>query len=70
MKLTKPEQAAVKTLMGLAKVWPKTLKLFSWNGSLTILKPGGGRSFERALVATIVNIPNDGGDPTCTETAR
>lgn len=70
MKLTKTEQNAIKTLMGLSKTWPKSLKLFSWNGSLTVIKPGGGRSFERALVATISNIPNDGGDPNCTETAR
>lgn len=70
MKLTAKEQAAIKVLMGLGEIWPKSLKLFSWNGSLVVFKPGGGRSFERALVATIANIPNDGGDPNCTEIAR
>lgn len=61
--LTKEEERAVAALNRLAKRWPKSLQLFSWSGSLHVLKPGDGRTIEAATVTTIAGIPNSGGDP-------
>lgn len=59
--LTKKEQQAIAELDALAKRWPKTLKIFSWSGSLCIFKAGAdGRD---ANIASISGIPNGGGDP-------
>lgn len=60
------EERAIAALGRLAKRWPKSLKLFSWSGTLVILKPGEGRTFHEATVGS-VNIPNDGGDPNSTD---
>ena len=46
--LTAEEQRAIAALKKLAKSWPRTLQLFSWSGSLRVLKPGGGRTMETA----------------------
>jgi len=54
--LTKEEQKAIASLERLAKKWPKSLQLFSWSGSLEIIK-------DEAVVGSISGIPNDGGDP-------
>lgn len=60
--LTDREAKAIAALQRLAKHWPKTLKLFSWSGTLMVmdadLPTGAG-----AELATIYGIPNDGGDP-------
>jgi len=61
--LTAEEQRAIAALKKLAKSWPRTLQLFSWSGSLRVLKPGGGRTMETATVAYVSGIPNSGGDP-------
>jgi len=59
--LTVKEQKAIKSLERLAKKWPISLQLFSWSGSLCILKKdsSGGDCY----VAGISGIRNDGGDP-------
>ena len=63
--LTAEEERAVRALQKLAKKWPSTLRLFSWSGTLVVLKPGDGRTMEEAEVTQIgkSQIPNDGGDP-------
>lgn len=62
MDLTEEEKRTVATLKRLAKKWPKSLHLFSWSGSLHVMKPGDGRSHSESSI-TIINIPNSGGDP-------
>lgn len=56
--LSSAEQDAIKALEKLAKKWPKTLMLFSWSGSLVVVRNRGGE-----VLASIRGIPNDGGDP-------
>lgn len=76
--LTPAEKRAVYQLMELAKVWPKSLWLFSGSGSLHVMKCGadgqqvmtvmgrGQNAGERVdpnyIVETIKGIKNDGGD--------
>ena len=70
MKLTKNEQAAIDALEALAAKWPKTLWLFSADGSLNVMRcgPGGRRvvnragGIDQAYSLTSIDIPNDGGD--------
>ena len=57
------ERRAVAALRKLADNWPQSLQLFSWSGSLHVLKPGPQLTINQALVATVMGIPNDGGDP-------
>lgn len=67
-KITRAEARAIKALQYTASIWPKTIKLFSWSGTLRVLKPGEGRTFHEASIA-VVSIPNDGGDPPAYEEA-
>ena len=70
MKLTKEEKTAIAALERLAKRWPKSLWLFSANGTLCVMKkdssgrkvqtPHGG--VDSDYVATTIGIENDGGD--------
>lgn len=62
-RLTKAEARAISALQRLARSWPSTLTLFSWSGSLHVLKPAPGRTMASASVARITGITNDGGDP-------
>jgi len=55
------EQKAIASLERLAKKWPKSLMLFSWSGSLTVLK-NDEHGF-KCDVGCIPGISNDGGDP-------
>jgi hypothetical protein len=59
--ITPEEAAAIRSLKRLAKNWPNSLRLFSWSGSLHVLKRNSNDIY--ASIATISNIPNDGGDP-------
>jgi len=59
--ITPEEAAAIRSLKRLAKKWPNSLKLFSWSGSLHVIKRKSNDI--DASIATISNIPNDGGDP-------
>jgi hypothetical protein len=68
VRITAKEKEAIADLQRLAKKWPKTLKLFSWSGNLTVVKPGNGRTFGQAVL-THIDIPNDGGDPDMTDEA-
>jgi hypothetical protein len=63
--ITKEEQRAIRTLKQLAKKWPDTLMLFSWSGSLCVMKKDVGGL--KAVIETIHGISNDGGDPDCGE---
>jgi len=63
MRLTTQEKRAISELEKLAKRWPKTLVVFSWSGTLHVLKPGKRRTMGQAIVASFSGIPNDGGDP-------
>ena len=56
----KEEQRAIKALQRLANKWPETLILFSWSGSLVVMKELGHL---KAVVGDISGIRNDGGDP-------
>lgn len=72
MKLTQGEQEAVTALNRVAKDWPKSLWLFSANGTLCVVKKksdgkrammtGNSPGFDQDYVVAHVNIENDGGD--------
>jgi hypothetical protein len=65
-----PEQA-VRALQRIAKRWPEGIGLFSWSGTLCVVRlddaeDGGGwphGHFSDNVIETITGIPNDGGDP-------
>lgn len=69
MRLTETEKKAIKDLEALAARWPESLLLFSWSGSLTVIKNRSSdyqdykKMMEDQTVATIYGIPNDGGCP-------
>jgi len=67
------EQSAIASLKRLATRWPPSLMLFSWSGTLCVVKlneDGQWEGMDRhqvdrdAIVETIRGIRNDGGDPT------
>lgn len=69
--LTKKEKNAISSLKRLAAKWPSTLWLFSASGTLRVMRAGkdgeqihlkGGGVDPKFIVATISEIPNDGGD--------
>jgi hypothetical protein len=66
---TADERRAIASLERLAKRWPETLMLFSWSGTLCVvkLKEDGSSPLHDGdpnshVVATIHGITNDGGD--------
>lgn len=64
--LTDEERRAIASLERLAKRWPQSLMLFSWSGSLTVMRNESAldsRDLNDLIITTIENIPNDGGDP-------
>ena len=65
VELTENEKDAIRRLKRVAKDWPKTLTLFSWSGTLTVLKlpPSHFDPVSSYVVAYVEGIPNDGGDP-------
>lgn len=65
---TEEENKLIDSLKRLASKWKKhgkDLQLFSWAGSLYVLKLSelDFNNFERALIEHISGISNDGGDP-------
>jgi hypothetical protein len=69
-KYTDEEARAVASLRRLAKRWPQSLMLFSWSGSLCVVKlnedgssPLSGPDPNSAIMEHIHGITNDGGDP-------
>lgn len=70
MELTKEEEKAIAALRRVAGKWPKTLMLFSANGSLYVMKLNEkgdhmdrwGDPDQSLCVTTISGIRNDGGD--------
>ncbi len=64
-ELTDEERKAIASLERLAKRWPQSLKLFSWSGSLCVMRADVSLldNPEAAVITYIEGIPNDGGDP-------
>lgn len=67
-ELTDEEQRAIASLRRLARRWPSTLGLFSWSGSLCVIRmPAGGgllaENDQPDVVETIHGIANGGGAP-------
>lgn len=65
MDLTEEERKAIAALERLARRWPQSLKLFSWSGSLCVIRSDASLldDPDAAVIAHIEGIPNDGGDP-------
>ncbi len=63
--VTTEEQKANASLKRLAKKWPENLSLFSWAGSLHVMKRG--EDDRLVSVGDICGIDNDGGDPSALE---
>jgi hypothetical protein len=65
--LTRDETLAIRALARLARKWPPSLTLFSWSGSLFVVRSGSSlldaEDPETLILAEIEGIPNDGGDP-------
>jgi len=75
-ELTEEEVKAIRALVRLEKIWPKSLWLFSASGSLCLMRNNkdGSRavivngglhpsdSVDPDYIVCNVNIPNDGGD--------
>lgn len=61
------EEQVIRALDRLADRWPEGYVLFSWSGSLHLLRPGAesdfGGIYESKIAATFPGIVNDGGDP-------
>ena len=71
MNLNKEEQTAIRRLKAVAKIWPKSLWLFSASGTLCVMQKDengnigitdNGAMDSDYIVDYIRNIPNDGGD--------
>lgn len=65
MDLTEEERQAIAALERLAKRWPPSLKLFSWSGSLCVIRSDASLldNPDAKVITYIEGIPNDGGDP-------
>jgi hypothetical protein len=70
--LTEEEQAAIRSLERLAKRWPRTLGLFDFSGSLSVVRGNGrggflyeddGRGEAPSRIVDIFGIPSGGGGP-------
>jgi len=69
-KLTKEEELAILALKQVAKIWPKTLWLFSASGTLNVMryKKDGMpavlkcEGMDQDYIIDTVDIKNDGGD--------
>lgn len=69
-RLSPEETRAIAALKRLAKRWPESLMLFSWSGTLCVVRvkedgesPLHGADPNSAIIDTINGIRNDGGDP-------
>jgi hypothetical protein len=60
---TQAERKAVAALEELAKTWPPSLALFSWSGSLHVIRTEDQPVSNETTTHPIYGIPNDGGDP-------
>lgn len=64
------ETNAIEALNALAKIWPRTLWLFTANGTLNVMRcsDDGGRaitpvgSMDSSYAVASIDIPADGGD--------
>ena len=68
IKCTEEENKLIRSLERLSKQWKKygkDLMLFSWSGTLCVVKKSciDDRYFEKGVVNRIYGITNDGGDP-------
>lgn len=73
MKTTKQEDDAIRSLQAVARIWPKSLWLFSASGSLHVMRKSEGKrameggvriknGYDTSAVVTAIEIENDGGD--------
>jgi hypothetical protein len=69
--LTDEEKKAIRALNRVAKIWPKSLWLFSASGSLNVMRcdADGDHAYDDATCGVDqdysienIDIPNDGGD--------
>jgi len=67
--LTVNERKAIEALHRVAEMWPRSLWLFSANGSLCVMKCNkdgehamSGEGVDQNFKVDRINIPNDGGD--------
>lgn len=64
------EEQVIRSLRRLNKGWPKGLTLFSWSGTVCLMRAddmpvheGDGKSCHDAIIETFPRIDSDGGDP-------
>ena len=64
-ELTDEERRAIASLERLAKRWPQSLRLFSWSGTLCVIRSEADllEEPEANVITTIEGIPNGGGAP-------
>jgi hypothetical protein len=68
-ELTGPERAAIASLQRLAKRWPRSLKLLSYDSALCVIRSADSDRIsddcdverQNLILADIDGIPNDGG---------
>ena len=69
-QLNHSEREAIRQLKALARIWPKTLWLFSANGTFYVMRKVNGQHVttrtggmdQKYAVEKIIEIDNDGGD--------
>jgi hypothetical protein len=65
--VTEAEKRAIEAFQRLASRWPESLTLFSWSGTLCIVRSEDdlydGGDPDAAVITTIEGIPNGGGAP-------
>lgn len=63
MELTNVEQLAIEELKKVAKIWPKSLWLFSYNGTLHVMKRDKGiHRVDQQSIVGIIDIESGGGN--------
>jgi len=70
IELSREEEKAIKALKRVAKIWPKSLWLYSASGTLCVMKHGHNQEqmntnsggVDPNYVITTIDISNDGGD--------
>ena len=69
MNLSEQEKKVIKRLKNLAKIWPKSLWLFSASATLCVMRKKNGKHVMRGFggvdydyIVDRIDIENDGGD--------
>ena len=61
--LTPEEAKALAALHRLSKIWPRSLTIFGWSGSLVVMDSEMERGPDAVIDDDFPGIPCDGGDP-------